>query len=115
MLFRSHGEVVFLHEVADGAADRSYGIQVARLAGLPEPVLERARAVLTLLESQPTGTGSIVLEDLPLFSRVPPVRVPEVDPVLEMVDGLRPDELTPRQAIDFVYELKKARDASRRN
>jgi len=109
------GEVVFLHEVAAGAADRSYGIQVARLAGLPEVVLERARAVLTLLESQPTATAGIVLQDLPLFSRQAPAAAPKLDPVLEMLDGLRPDELTPRQAIDFVYELKKARDASRRN
>ncbi|VAW17384.1 DNA mismatch repair protein MutS [hydrothermal vent metagenome] len=106
------GDVVFLHEVAAGAADRSYGIQVARLAGLPEAVLERARAVLTVLESQPTGTAGIVLEDLPLFSHVPRTLAPESNPVLDMVDGLRPDELTPRQAIDFVYELKKARDAS---
>ncbi len=109
------GEVVFLHEVAAGAADRSYGIQVARLAGLPEAVLARARAVLTLLESQPTGAGSIVLEELPLFSHVPRPLAPEANPVLEMVDRLRPDEMTPRQAIDFVYELKKARDASSRD
>ncbi len=109
------GEVVFLHEVADGAADRSYGIQVARLAGLPEEVLARARAVLTVLESQPTGVAGNVLEELPLFSHVPRPPAPKINPVLEMVDGLRPDEMTARQAIDFVYELKKARDASSRD
>jgi len=110
------GEVVFLHEVTSGAADRSYGIQVAKLAGLPGPVLDRARHVLTLLEQQPTGPGAGVLDDLPLFShRPPPAREPEGEPVLDMIDALRPDEMTPRQAIEHIYELKKARDASRRD
>ncbi len=111
------GEVVFLHEVAAGAADRSYGIQVAKLAGLPEPVLERARQVLTHLEEQPTGVGSGVLEDLPLFTHrpAPEKRAQGPDPVLDMIDQLRPDDLTPREAIEFAYELKKARNAGRRD
>src|SRR5690606_6316119 len=63
------GEVVFLHEVARGAADRSYGIQVARLAGLPETVVERARAVLQRLEQgEVSGTATRLVDDLPLFS-----------------------------------------------
>jgi DNA mismatch repair protein MutS len=110
------GEVVFLHEVAPGAADRSYGIQVARLAGLPEPVLERARQVLALLEQRAAGGAGAMLDDLPLFAPQPQApRKPEINPVHAMLDTIRPDELTPRQAIDLLYELKKARDAARHN
>ncbi|HEV7277590.1 MAG TPA: DNA mismatch repair protein MutS [Devosiaceae bacterium] len=110
------GEVVFLHEVAEGAADRSYGIQVARLAGLPEPVLERARQVLAMLEARAAGGSAALLDDLPLFApqRQAPKK-PEVNPLDAMLDAVRPDDLTPRQAIDLVYELKKARDAARRH
>ncbi len=114
------GDVVFLHEVAPGAADRSYGIQVARLAGLPEPVLARARQVLTLLEQRSqssSGAKGVVLDDLPLFAHAPPPPAPKpsVNPLHAMLDAVRPDELTPRQAIDLVYELKKIRDAARRS
>jgi len=114
-------EVVFLHEVATGTADRSYGIQVARLAGLPEPVLARARQVLTILEQRSAaGQGSSgrlggVLDDLPLFAHQPPPKQASVNPLHEMIDAVRPDELTPREAIELVYELKKARDAARRS
>jgi DNA mismatch repair protein MutS len=114
------GEVVFLHEVATGAADRSYGIQVAKLAGLPEPVLRRARQVLTILEQRavaqgPSGRMGAVLDDLPLFAHQEPPRQADVNPIAAMLDGVRPDDLTPREAIDLVYELKKARDAARRS
>ncbi|HEY9012631.1 MAG TPA: DNA mismatch repair protein MutS [Devosia sp.] len=110
------GEVVFLHEVAPGAADRSYGIQVAKLAGLPEPVLARARQVLALLEQRSSNGKGAVLDDLPLFAHAPPPPPqPSVNPLYEMLDQVRPDELTPRQAIDLVYELKKIRDAARRS
>jgi len=108
------GEVVFLHEVAAGAADRSYGIQVARLAGLPERVLGRARQVLGVLESRASGQTAPMLDDLPLFAAAPPPRKPEVNPLDAMLDTVRPDELSPRQALDLIYELKKARDAGRR-
>ncbi len=107
------GEVVFLHEVASGAADRSYGIQVARLAGLPEEVLERARTVLSLLEQQPHGASAALLDDLPLFSRPASKVKNKPDPLHEMLDGLRPDDLTPLEAIDMLYKLKKVRNASR--
>ena len=115
------GEVVFLHEVATGAADRSYGIQVARLAGLPDSVLARARQVLGVLEQRAaqnqgsSGRLSAVLDDLPLFSQALPPREATVNPLHEMLDAVRPDELTPREAIELVYELKKARDVARRS
>jgi len=108
------GEVVFLHEVADGAADRSYGIQVARLAGLPETVLARARQVLGVLEQRSSGGKGAVLDDLPLFAHQPPPPKVAVNPIHDMLDQVRPDDLTPREAIDLIYELKKIRDAARR-
>jgi DNA mismatch repair protein MutS len=89
---------------------------VARLAGLPEPVLERARQVLAMLEARAAGGSAALLDDLPLFAPQPQApRKPEINPVHAMLDAVRPDDLTPRQAIDLVYELKKARDAARRN
>jgi DNA mismatch repair protein MutS len=114
------GEVVFLHEVGPGAADRSYGIQVARLAGLPEPVLARARQVLTILEQRSVGTASSsqkasVLDDLPLFAHQPVPRPAQKDPVHQALDAVRPDEMTPKQAIEALYELKKIRDDARRS
>jgi DNA mismatch repair protein MutS len=114
------GEVVFLHEVGPGAADRSYGIQVARLAGLPEPVLQRARQVLTILEQRSVGTASSsqkasVLDDLPLFAHQPAPRPVQKDPVHQALDAVRPDEMTPKQAIEALYELKKIRDDARRS
>jgi len=108
-------EVVFLHEVIPGAADRSYGIQVARLAGLPETVLERARQVLHILEERSSGHPALMLDDLPLFAAAPPPKKPEINPLDAMLDHIRPDELSPREALDLIYELKKARDAGRRS
>ncbi|HUH76975.1 MAG TPA: DNA mismatch repair protein MutS, partial [Devosia sp.] len=114
------GEVVFLHEVGPGAADRSYGIQVARLAGLPEPVLQRARQVLDVLEQRSAGTASssqkaAVLDDLPLFAHQPAPQIVHSDPVHLALDAVRPDEMTPKQAIEALYELKKIRDDARRS
>ena len=114
------GEVVFLHEVGPGAADRSYGIQVARLAGLPAPVIARARQVLDVLEQRSAGTASSsqkasVLDDLPLFAHQPPPARKGKDPVHEALDAVRPDEMTPRQAIDALYQLKKLRDDASRS
>jgi len=109
------GEVVFLHEVGTGAADRSYGLQVARLAGLPEAVIDRARQVLNALEMRSSGSPAVVLDDLPLFSHRPAPEKPRADPVSALLDDTRPDELTPKQALDLLYELKKTRDAARRS
>ena len=104
------GDVVFLHEVARGAADRSYGVQVARLAGLPEPVVERAREVLHLLEEgEVSGKAGKLVDDLPLFSaavrREAPGKAPS-DAVGAALENLNPDEMTPREAMDALYRLK---------
>lgn len=104
------GEVVFLHEVAKGAADRSYGVQVARLAGLPAPVVERAREVLDLLEQgEASGKTAALADDLPLFSaavsREPPKQAAK-DQLGDALAGLNPDEMTPFQALEALYRLK---------
>jgi len=114
------GEVVFLHEVGPGAADRSYGIQVARLAGLPDPVIARARQVLDVLEQRSSGSASSsqkasVLDDLPLFAHHSAPVASSKDPVHEALDVVRPDDLTPKQALETLYELKKIRDDARRS
>lgn len=104
------GELVFLHEVGPGAADRSYGIQVARLAGLPEPVLGRAAAVLHALEkSGQTGSSAKLVDDLPLFSLTAPARdLPAARPsaVEAALKSADLDALSPRQALDLLYQLK---------
>jgi DNA mismatch repair protein MutS len=105
------GEVVFLHEVAPGAADRSYGIHVAKLAGLPASAVARAEAVLTTLEQgQQAGALSKLADDLPLFSaaatRVSPAGPVESHPVETALTALHPDELSPREALEALYRLK---------
>ena len=105
------GEVIFLHEVGPGAADRSYGIQVARLAGLPASVVTRARDVLTKLEdSDRKNPASQLIDDLPLFQVA--VRREEVQRstpsrVEEALRAINPDDMTPRDALDALYVLKK--------
>ena len=102
------GDLVLLHEVADGAADRSYGIAVAKLAGLPPAVVSRAKAVLAKLEAGRDATGGIAagLDDLPLFATAAePEQAP--DPLAEAVADIDPDALTPREALDALYRLKK--------
>ena len=103
------GDVVFLHEVVPGAADRSYGIQVAKLAGLPGPVVERARAVLKELEkSERAAPVTRMVDDLPLFA-VPVQATPEpvlADPLRAAMDAINPDDLSPREALEALYRLK---------
>ncbi|WP_454658842.1 DNA mismatch repair protein MutS [Bosea beijingensis] len=106
------GEVVFLHEVVPGAADRSYGIQVAKLAGLPPAVVERARAILGELEkTEREKPVASLVDDLPLFA-VPPRRAAPVvvegepDGLREALAGIDPDEMTPREALEALYRLK---------
>ncbi|MCK5576536.1 MAG: DNA mismatch repair protein MutS [Sphingomonadales bacterium] len=102
------GDLVFLHEVGPGAADRSYGIQVARLAGLPGNVINRAEEVLQSLEEQGKKASLEELsKELPLFHEVANT-TPEVKPseVVDRVKAINPDDLSPREAMDMLYELK---------
>jgi DNA mismatch repair protein MutS len=103
------GDVVFLHEVTPGAADRSYGIQVAKLAGLPASVIERAKIVLAKLEQEDRAAPK-GFEDLPLFAtpfKTPEAaRVPADDKVIEALAMLNPDDMSPREAMEALYALK---------
>ncbi|WP_300518553.1 DNA mismatch repair protein MutS [Aliiroseovarius sp.] len=105
------GEVIFLHEVRKGAADRSYGVQVAKLAGLPASVVERARVVLEALEKgeREGRQQKAIIDDLPLFATTPALVAAPATPsqVEEKLAGIHPDELTPRDALNLVYELRK--------
>ncbi len=105
------GDVIFLHEVKKGAADRSYGVQVARLAGLPQSVVDRAKVVLEALEKGEREGGSqrALIDDLPLF-RAAPVMAPrpsaKQSPVEARLRDVHPDELTPMEALRLIYEIK---------
>ena len=101
------GELVFLHEIVPGAADKSYGLAVARLAGVPAPVLTRAKAVLARLEANRDKTGRLAagLTDLPLFGAAPPEPAP--DPIRARLAAIDPDAVTPRAALDLLAELKR--------
>jgi DNA mismatch repair protein MutS len=108
-----HGDVVFLHEVVAGAADRSYGIQVAKLAGLPTTVIERAKLVLAELEAEDrTSAARRLVDDLPLFAAMqkPATRARPENPashaVFAALSALDPDELSPRAALVALYLLK---------
>ncbi|MBX9931934.1 MAG: DNA mismatch repair protein MutS [Methylobacterium sp.] len=111
------GEVVFLHEVVPGIAGRSYGLQVARLAGLPASVVARASAILKNLESAERDRPSRPrIDDLPLFASLapppppePPPPEPQRDELAALLDTIEPDALTPRDALDALYRLKALR------
>ena len=102
------GDLVLLHELADGPADRSYGIAVAKLAGLPPEVLTRARDVLKRLEAGRAATGGLAagLDDLPLFAAAAAAEPPR-DPLRDAVAAIDADALSPREALDLVYQLKR--------
>ena len=106
------GEVIFLHEVRSGAADRSYGVQVARLAGLPQSVVDRARIILDALEQSDLDRdrARVLIDDLPLFSHVPaaPATAPPAGPsaVEARLGEISADDLSPREALALLYELK---------
>ncbi len=117
-----NGDVVFLHEIVPGAADRSYGVQVAKLAGLPAPVVARAKHLLAEFEAADRLSHSDrLVADLPLFSAsftaspVPAAApsgaaaAPQIDVLGEALDALDPDELSPRDAMDALYRLKQLR------
>jgi DNA mismatch repair protein MutS len=106
------GGVVFLHEVQEGPASQSYGLQVAQLAGVPAPVIRAARRHLADLEDQ---AARMTRPQLDLFSAGPPATAaaepePSLPPALALLADLKPDELTPRAALDLVYELKRMAD-----
>ncbi|MCI5044752.1 MAG: DNA mismatch repair protein MutS [Aquisalinus sp.] len=106
-----HQEIVFLHEVVHGSANRSYGVAVAKLAGLPKQAVQRAEEVLRLLEEGKVhkhGGVDALIQELPLFSAAP---LPEVDSkwdeLVEQVREVDPDSMSPRQALDALYQLKE--------
>ena len=102
------GEIVFLHEVKKGAADRSYGVQVAKLAGLPPNVIARAQGVLERLEADKKSQQGKLADDLPLFSEVQAQlhSAPAPSPALERLEAIHPDELSPKDALALIYQLK---------
>ncbi|MDP4823434.1 MAG: DNA mismatch repair protein MutS, partial [Aestuariivirgaceae bacterium] len=101
------GEVIFLHEVGEGAADRSYGIQVARLAGLPTAVLTRAAQVMQMLEENAQANPSADIGNaLPLYD-ANAKSAPALHPALQRLSEITPDQLTPREALDALYALKQ--------
>jgi DNA mismatch repair protein MutS len=114
-------DIVFLHRVRSGAADRSYGIQVAKLAGLPPPVIARAREVLELLEKSDSRRGQAqsgagALDDLPLFavSRATASPAPRgPSPIETALDEVHPDELSPKAALEALYRLKALRNTGK--
>ena len=104
--------MIFLHEVIDGAADRSYGIHVAKLAGLPKSVITRAGQVLKKLEADKQKQSVDSLEnDLPLFAFVQNEEKEEKSksPIEEVIDSIEPNDISAREALDIIYELKTLR------
>ena len=114
-----HDEIVFLHKVKAGAANRSYGIQVAKLAGLPQTVVSRAGEVLAILEKgdRRPRDKEVTLDELPLFAAVRPKSgpsQPDGSALEKMLESVRPDELTPKAALEKLYELKNLADTLRK-
>jgi DNA mismatch repair protein MutS len=103
------GDLVLLHELAEGPADRSYGLAVAKLAGVPAPVIARARSVLERLEKGRAETGGIAagLGDLPLFAAAAEQQVEVADTLRDRLTALDVDALTPREALDLLYQLQR--------
>jgi DNA mismatch repair protein MutS len=103
------GDLVFLHQVVPGSADKSYGLSVARLAGVPAPVLARARAVLSRLEARRDQTGGIAagVDSLPLFAAP---AAAAADPLREQLAAIDIDSITPREALDLLAALQAFAD-----
>ena len=113
------GEIIFLHQVIDGAADRSYGVHVARLAGLPAPVIARAQTLLAEMESGGHGVidAGRLAANLPLFdpNRQLPLATttpPEDYRLRDRLGEINPDMLAPRDALELLYELRELLDPS---
>jgi DNA mismatch repair protein MutS len=107
------GDLVLLHELAAGPADRSYGLAVAKLAGLPRSTVARAKAVLTKLEAGRAATGGLTagLDDLPLFTTEIAQEEEVSDPLRDALADVHADELSPRDALELVYFLKRLADS----
>jgi DNA mismatch repair protein MutS len=101
-------DIVFLHEIQPGPASRSYGIQVAKLAGMPSPVLHHARHTLTALEER-AGEDDVQVD---LFAAPPEPENTGASPVEAALSGINPDALSPREALDALYQLKRLADSS---
>ncbi len=103
------GDLVLLHELAEGPADKSYGLAVARLAGVPAPVVKRAKSVLDRLEKGRAATGGLAagLDDLPLFAAAIEAAEEKVDALREKLSAIDIDSLSPRAALDLLYDLKR--------
>jgi len=103
------GDLVLLHEVAEGGADRSYGIAVAKLAGLPQKVVVRAKSVLAKLEAGRDATGGIAagLDDLPLFSAATQLDERQSDGLRDALGAIDADAMSPREALEALYRLKE--------
>jgi DNA mismatch repair protein MutS len=95
--------IVFLHAVEEGPADRSYGLQVAALAGVPKPVIRQAKKYQEMLEQQSLERGG----QNDLFSKPEEEKAPEIDELRDALQSINPDELTPREALEMIYRLKK--------
>jgi DNA mismatch repair protein MutS len=108
------GELVLLHELAQGPADRSYGLAVARLAGVPTQVVQRAKAVLDRLEKGRAQTGGLAagLGDLPLFAAAAEAEEEQCDALRDRLQALDLDALSPRDALELLYDLKREAGAS---
>jgi DNA mismatch repair protein MutS len=108
------GDLVLLHELAQGPADRSYGLAVARLAGVPPQVVSRAKAVLDKLEKGRAKTGGLAagLGDLPLFAAAAEAEVEQCDALRDRLNALDLDALSPREALDVLYDLKREAGSS---
>ena len=99
--------IIFLHEVASGTADRSYGVHVAKLAGLPPAVVQRAEEVLKTIENRKTGNAAEFLTtDLPLFSTTPPPQIAKISETEKALEKINPDNLSPKKALEALYRLK---------
>jgi len=101
------GDIIFMHQVEHGAADRSYGIHVAKLAGLPEAVIERASTILEMLQTgEQSGNLAKLADDLPLFSNSVPAKAPISSEIHDKLADIDPDALSPRDAHELLYTLK---------
>ena len=106
------GDIVFLHEIVAGAADRSYGIYVAKLAGLPSAVIARAEEVLSILEQGEQSCSLTGLADnLPLFDKANYKPLSKIlSPIESAIGDVDPDQITPREALELIYQLKRDLD-----